>query len=1016
MSLLHHAPRFDASAARSIVHEHYGIEGSAAPLPSERDQNFLLTAADGRRLVLKIANATEDRALLDAQNGAMVRVSSRAPICPVVIPTRAGTLITERRGPAGASHFVRLLTWLDGTPFGSTGPHGRALFTDLGRKLGTMDEALGGFDHPALHRDFHWDLAQGFDIVRRHVHRVDGPELKALVISTVATLEPLLAPLVPRLPRSVIHGDANDYNVIVSRPAETWAPSEEVAGFIDFGDMVHSYTVADLAVAVAYAVLDEPDPLAIASLVTAGYRRTHALAEEEIAAIVPLAQLRLCMSVCLAADQQAQRPADEYLGISQGPIARTLPRLAAIPAGLALAALRHACGLDPAPGATRAVAWLKSWKAAAVLETVAEGTAIVDLSVGSPLVDGDPLANSEPDLTARIDRAMREAAAAVGIGRYGEPRLLYSSSLSAATDSSEERRTIHLGVDLFAPAGMPVHAPIDGVVHIAADNAQPLDYGPVIVLRHAMEGDEPFFTLYGHLSRESLAASPPGRAVRAGEAFAAIGDAGVNGGWTPHLHFQLVSDLLGLGRDFPGVCRASERAAWMAISPDPSALLRVGDAAFPEAALDVERALAARRELIGANLSVAYREPVQVVRGWKQYLYDATGRRYLDAYNNVPHVGHGHPRVVRAAADQMRVLNTNTRYVHRSLERYAERLVATLPDPLRVCYFVNSGTEANELALRLAHAHTRARDVIVLEAAYHGNSSGLIALSPYKFYGPGGEGAQPWVHVAPVPDVYRGAHKAADTDAASKYAASVAEIVARLDAEERPLCAFIAETCPSVAGQILLPPGYLSRVYLEVRRAGGVCIADEVQTAYGRMGDSFYAFEPHGVVPDIVVLGKPIGNGYPLGAVITTREIAGSFDNGMEFFSTFGGSTVSCVVGLAVLDVVFEEQLQAHAARVGDRMLRLLRDAASRHPLVGDVRGSGLFIGIELVRDPDTLEPATEEAAYVADRMRELGILLGTDGPSHNVIKIRPPMPFDAADAERLVNVMDEVLSELTSP
>jgi 4-aminobutyrate aminotransferase-like enzyme len=396
---------------------------------------------------------------------------------------------------------------------------------------------------------------------------------------------------------------------------------------------------------------------------------------------------------------------------------------------------------------------------------------------------------------------------------------------------------------------------------------------------------------------------------------------------------------------------------------------------------------------------------VKIVRGWMQYLYDQAGRRYLDAYNNVPHVGHSHPRVVAAATEQMLVLNTNTRYLHDKLAAFAERLVATLPPPLGICYFVNSGSEANELALRLARAHTRRRNVVVLDAAYHGNTTTLIDISPYKFNGPGGEGAAPWVHVLPLPDTYRGKYRRDDPRAGEKYA-EFARYVANPGA-------FIAESAPSVGGQIVLPDRYLASVYAIVRAAGGVCIADEVQTAYGRMGTHFYAFEAQRVVPDIVVLGKPIGNGFPLAAVITTAEIAASFDNGMEFFSSFGGSTVSCAVGLAVLDVVQEERLQEHAHAVGASLLRRLHDAVGGHPLVGDIRGSGLFLGVELVKDRATQEPAAEEASAVADRMRDRGILLGTDGPFHNVLKIRPPMPFTDEDAAQLTDVLASVLSAM---
>ena len=399
----------------------------------------------------------------------------------------------------------------------------------------------------------------------------------------------------------------------------------------------------------------------------------------------------------------------------------------------------------------------------------------------------------------------------------------------------------------------------------------------------------------------------------------------------------------------------------------------------------IDELMLARRRFLGGNLSVAYEKPLHIVRGSMQYLYDDEGRRYLDAYNNVAHVGHCHPKVVAAGQRQMEVLNTNTRYLSELILEYAERLTATLPESLSVCFFVNSGSEANELAIRLARAHTKARDMIVLEHAYHGNTTTLIDISPYKHAGRGGEGAPSWVHTARLP-------------ASAEDAAHVIDIVQNLSA---PLCGFIAETMPSVAGQIVLPDGYLNKVYEAVRGAGGVCIADEVQTGFGRTGTHFYAFEKYGVVPDIVVLGKPIGNGHPIGAVITTRAIADSFANGMEFFSTFGGNNVSCAIGLKVLEVLEEENLQAHALRVGTHLLTRLHELHPRHEVIREIRGSGFFLGIELAGN----------AGAVVNQMRERGILMGTEGPLNNVIKIRPPMPFSIEDADELVETLDEVLS-----
>ncbi len=411
-------------------------------------------------------------------------------------------------------------------------------------------------------------------------------------------------------------------------------------------------------------------------------------------------------------------------------------------------------------------------------------------------------------------------------------------------------------------------------------------------------------------------------------------------------------------------------------------------------------------------MSISYQKPLKIVRGSMQYLYDEDGQVYLDAVNNVSHVGHCHPRVVRAGQEQMAVLNTNTRYLHDNLVRYVERLCAILPEPLSVCFFVCSGSEANELALRLARTHTQRKDLIVVDAAYHGNTTSLIEISPYKFDGPGGMGASPYVHKVPMPNVYRGEYRRSDPYAGEKYARYVEQAITEIQKNQGNVAAFICESLLGCGGQIVLPKNYLKEAYRYVRNAGGVCIADEVQVGFGRIGSHFWGFETQGIIPDIVTLGKPIGNGHPLAAVVTTPEIAASFNNGMEYFNTFGGNPVSCAIGLAVLDVIEEEQLQANALRVGTHLMDRLRGLMEKHTLIGDVRGLGLFVGIELVLDRETLKPAAEQASYIANRMRERGILLSTDGPFHNVLKIKPPMGFTEENADFLVGTLDEILGE----
>ncbi len=1020
--MLDSAPQFDDASATRLARERYGLEGSVQSLFSERDQNFLVRAGGAPGAVdavLKLANAREARALLEAQQAALDHLAARSALTPRVLPARDGTRLSPVTAPDGQEHLAWAMTALPGAALAGFAPHSQAVLASLGRAVAELDVALADFDHPAVHREFLWDLAGARRAVEARLHLVSDPALRSAIETVCRAFDAHTAPLLPVLPRSVIHGDLNDYNVLVA-----WTdgppPALGVSGIVDFGDMLESYAVADLAIAVAYAVLDAADPLAAAVPVVAAFHAMRPLAEPELGAVFGLAAMRLCQSACIAADQMSRQPGNQYLGISQTRIRAALPLFAAVSFPQAAAVLRRACGLAAVPGGDRVVAWLREHGPAFApvldVDLRVDPCLVFDLSVSSPLVSGDAAERDEPHLTRRLCGAMRDAGAAVGVGRYDEARLLYvTPGFSGGDRVTDERRTIHLGLDLFAEPGAGVHAPLAGSVHAFHDNGGGLDYGPVIVLRHETGDGTPFFTLYGHLSRESLAGLEVGQAIERGQQFATLGTADVNGGWTPHLHLQVILDLFGLGTAFPGVGAARHREFWTAVCPDPNLLVGIPPERFPPPVPSPAQTFEDRRRLFGGNLSLAYRTPVKVVRGWKQYLFDDTGRMFVDAYNNVPHVGHAHPRVARAADEQMRVLNTNTRYLNDRPAEYAERLVATLPEPLRVCYFTNSASEANELALRLARAATNARDLIVLEAAYHGNTTTLIDISAYKHAGPGGHGAPDWVHVAPLPDDFRGRYRRDDPDAGPKYAEHVAELVEAVEASGRALCGFMAETCPSVGGQLMLPRGYLAEAYRHVRAAGGVCIADEVQTGLGRIGTDFWAFAAHDVVPDIVVMGKPLGNGHPLAAVVTTRAIADAFANGMEYFSTFGGNTVSCAVGLAVLDVMRDEGLQAHALAVGTRLRDALASLCGKHEIVGDVRGSGFFLGVELVRDRLTLAPSSVEASYVANRMRERGILLGTDGPHHNVIKIRPPMPFDASDADLLVEILDSVLAELAA-
>ncbi|XP_054698264.1 5-phosphohydroxy-L-lysine phospho-lyase isoform X2 [Grus americana] len=403
-----------------------------------------------------------------------------------------------------------------------------------------------------------------------------------------------------------------------------------------------------------------------------------------------------------------------------------------------------------------------------------------------------------------------------------------------------------------------------------------------------------------------------------------------------------------------------------------------------------QETLALRQQLIGSSCKLFFsNDPVKIVKAKGQYMYDENGRRYLDCINNVAHVGHCHPDIVKAAHEQNQLLNTNSRYLHDNLVDYAERLSKTLPEKLCIFYFLNSG-------------------------AYHGHLTSLIDISPYKFRNL--EGQKEWVHVAPVPDTYRGVYREDHEDSVTAYANEVKIIIEQAQEKGRKIAAFFVESLPSVGGQIIPPPGYFQKVAEHVHKAGGVFIADEIQVGFGRVGRHFWAFQLQGedFIPDIVTMGKPIGNGHPIACVATTKEIAEAFAaTGVEYFNTFGGNPVSCAIGLAVLDVIEKEHLQAHAMEIGNFLMKLLKEQKTKHPIIGDVRGSGLFIGVDLIKDQAERTPATEEAEYLITRLKEEYILLSTDGPGRNVLKFKPPMCFNMEDAKFVVDTIDKVLTEM---
>ena len=457
----------------------------------------------------------------------------------------------------------------------------------------------------------------------------------------------------------------------------------------------------------------------------------------------------------------------------------------------------------------------------------------------------------------------------------------------------------------------------------------------------------------------------------------------------------------------PPLTRAELAAGWLALTRDPRPLLGLPT-------LDGDRPgrdLLSRRDASFAQVQEHYyAKPPQIERGWRHFLMSTAGRCYLDMVNNVTVLGHAHPRVADTAARQLRRLNTNSRFNYEAVVEFSERLAATLPDPLDTVFLVNSGSEASDLALRLAMAATGRRDVVAVREAYHGWTYGTDAVSTSIADNPNAPATRPdWVHTVESPNTFRGKYRGADCD---RYAVEAVQQIEELVAAGRAPAAFISETVYGNAGGMALPDHYLQKVYAAVRAGGGLAIADEVQVGYGRLGEWFWGFQQQNVLPDIVSIAKSTGNGYPLGAVITTRAVADAFRTQGYFFSSTGGSPLSCAIGITVLDVLRDEALQQNAARVGAHLKARLQGLQEKHPIIGTVHGMGLYLGVEMVRNADTLEPAPEETTAICDRMLELGVIIQPTGDHMNILKTKPPLCLDVEGADFYVDALDRVLTE----
>jgi len=955
-------PTFDEAEVAELAAREWGIDGSLAEIGSTQDQNFRLSA-DGRSYVLKIANRATSRLDLEVGDEAMRVLAAARPgfEVPMLVPTRSGSELAAIDG-----HLARLATWVDGVPLADAGRLDDTALGRLGELAGHCQSGLAVMSHPGLARALQWEPRQAPVLATELLGSVAEDHRRELAVRAMAPLERLVAgDAAERLPLAPVHCDVTDYNVVARVGADrALVPT----GLVDFGDVVESWRVTEAAHAAASAVFhDLGDPLGGVAAVLAGFHRVAPLSAAEAEAVWPLILARAVVCALSSTHQAGLAGASPHLTRLMAEDWAVLEAVLEVPLPLAVATARASFGFEPHP---RAAAAARAADAAPLLD-LGEPLTLLDLSVRS-----DQLNCGQWEKRDGVAALLPEAG--VGVGRWGELRLTAAGSPGQGAPAP-----LHLGVDLFFPAGHAVRAPLGGsVLAAAADELE---------LAVELAGEEMVLRLAGLEPRVAV-----GDRVEPGDLLGALTAAA--GPLPSHLHLQLA-----LEPGLPGLARARDRALALALCPDPSAFLGIDAAAATE---PDPNSIRRRRECtVAAAQGLYYEEPVEMVRGWRHLLYDADARPYVDAINNVALIGHSHPALAAAASRQLHLLNTNSRFLYDSMAAYAERLLELLPPQLDRVFFVNSGSEAVDLAMKLAREYTGGRDSLAIEGAYHGWTAGPFEICTNPADRPDWKGEPlPHLHVVEQPNPYRGRYG----EEADPYLASVRD-ACRDAAAAGGLASFVIEPLLGNQGGVELPRGYLAEAFRAVREAGGVCIADEVQVGLGRIGPELWAFEHEGAVPDVVCIAKGAGNGFPLGAVICREEIAAALGEG-SFFSSPGGSSLSCAIGLAVLDVLRDEALPANAARVGAVLRAGVEELAGRHEAIGAVHGRGLYLGVDLVEDRAWKTPATALARRLCERMRELGVVIQPTGDAGNVLKLKPPLCLDQEGAETIVAALATAL------
>ncbi len=962
-----------------FLETHYGLAAAEVlPLPGESERNFRVRCTTGEQVVVRLSWSSEQERATQ-QSAILAALTRHHPDVAVArpVPTLQGDL-----GLAcdidDAPCYARVIDWLDGEPLSSVEWRSNELLRDLGEQAGLLAVALAEAGRRAPEPEPHyWDLRRAAAILDDAVHREGGSADGRLYARALRRTESALDAL-PSLPQALVHHDLHVNNLLV----RTEQHRTRVSGIIDLGDAIVTARVCDLAILLASLCRASPDPIHESAAVIATYCKHVPLNEDEVDLLLPLMIARTA-TVAATGSRLAAEAAHGDPRHRSPLLLASLTQLMSARGEFVREVFRAAAGLPLTSASKRALDWLGEHSP----EPMLQHTAVVDGSSASRVFD-DVNAGDLAGIRSALQQAIEAIAPAIAVGRHGEPRLLESR---ARGTGAAEQPTRAYGVRVHAAPGTTLSAPYPGVIEAIGSE--------VVALRHEPEPGVRFWTVVTGATLTDTVARIGTRSddqVDVGQPWATtIGE----GPATVALALHHPSGDLP-----PRFVRASELPLWERISPDPSALL------------GIERWVGRRARIIDSRAAhlprthpTYFEQPIDMVRAHECTFIDEEGNRYLDALNNVTLVGHCHPRLTDAARRQLGRLNTNSRFVYDALTDYIERLTATLPEHLQVAYMLNSGSEANDLALTMARHVTGRDDIVVIADAYHGYTRTVADVSParYKHYG-----KPEHTHEVPAPDRYRGEFRYGDAEAGVKYARQVIETFDRLIAEGRPPAAFIYEPLLAGGGQVVLPPGYLATIQRAADERGILTIADEVQVGFGRLGEAFWGFQTQGpeVTPDFVTMGKAMGNGFPVAAMVTTRGHSERFDERGRFFATYGGNPASCAVALEMLKIVEDEQLQQNALVVGEYFREQLRELAKRHELIGDVRGQGFYSGIEFVLDRDALTPASEETLKICDRLKDEGVLVYPTGAWWNILKLKPPLTFSRDDVDRFCRTLDLVL------